>query len=79
MERITEIIFKEIKNNNIHPNEITILSSHLSFLIEIDFLIRKKYNEKTITTFESKERHEIEITKQKYSVRIKPFITMNGR
>lgn len=69
MERITEIIFKEIKNNNIHPNEITILSSHLSFLIEIDFLIRKKYNEKTITTFESKERHEIEITKQKNSLK----------
>lgn len=64
MERITEIIFKEIKKNNLHPNEITILSSHLSFLIEIDFLIRKKYNEKTITTFESKERHELEIKKQ---------------
>jgi hypothetical protein len=61
MERITEIIFKEIRNNKLHPNDVTILSSHISFLREIDFLIRKKYNEKTITTFESKERYNIEI------------------
>lgn len=69
MERITDIIFKEIRQNKLHPNEITILSSHLSFLVEIDFLIRKKYNEKTITTFESKERYEIEIKKNKNNLK----------
>ncbi|MCT7535859.1 WYL domain-containing protein [Aliarcobacter cryaerophilus] len=57
-ERITESIFNKIKVNNIHPNEVTILCSRISVLKEIDFLIRKKFNEKTTRTFESKELYE---------------------
>ena len=57
-EKITESIFNKIKENKIHPNEVTILCSRISVLKEIDFLIRKKFNEKTTRTFESKELYE---------------------
>lgn len=57
-EKITESIFKKIKENKIHPNEVTILCSRIAVLKEIDFLIRKKFNEKTTRTFESKELYE---------------------
>ena len=48
----------KIKENKIHPNEVTILCSRISVLKEIDFIIRKKFNEKTTRTFESKELYE---------------------
>ena len=51
-------IFENIKSNNLHPNEVTILSSKVSTLREIDYIIRTDYNEKTITTFEDKESCE---------------------
>ena len=57
-EKITESIFNKIKENKIHPNEVTILCSRISVLKEIDFLVRKKFNEKTTRTFESKELYE---------------------
>ncbi len=57
-ENITETIFKKVKENKIHSNEVTILCSRISVLKEIDFLIRKKFNEKTTRSFESKELYE---------------------
>jgi len=57
-EKITESILKKVKENKIHSNEVTILCSRITVLKEIDFLIRKKYNEKTTRTFESKELYE---------------------
>ncbi len=39
----------------IHPSNICLLSAKVDFLREIDYLIRNKLKEKTITTFETKE------------------------
>ena len=52
---LVDIIMKEIKNNNIHPNDIAILSTNIDLLKEVDYIIRKNYNENTLTTFETKE------------------------
>jgi len=58
LEEIVESIGKEIKRNNIHPNDVAILCSKIEMLKEIDFIFRKKFNEKTLTTFETKEMAE---------------------
>lgn len=42
-------------DNNIHPNNVCILSTTVSELRKLDYLIRKKSNEKTMTMFESLE------------------------
>lgn len=57
-DEITKEIFNEIKKNDVHPNDIVILSSRIHIVREIDFLIRTKYKEKTLTTFETKEQLE---------------------
>jgi len=44
-----------IKKFNIHPSNICFLSATIEYLREIDYLIRKKLKENTITTFETKE------------------------
>jgi hypothetical protein len=44
-----------VKKHNIHPSDITILSAKVSLLRDFDYFIRKELNEKTITTFETKE------------------------
>jgi len=54
---IVSSIFENIKANNIHPNDVSILSSQVSILREVDFLIRTDFNEKTKTTFEDKEMY----------------------
>ncbi len=53
-------IYQEIKNNNIHNNDVVILSSKIDILQNIEQIIRKEYGQKTITTFETIEmnRHE---------------------
>ncbi len=58
LSQLIETIFRVIKENNIHPNDICILAYHIELLRELDFLIRKKFNEKTLTTFETKEVFE---------------------
>lgn len=57
---IVNYVFSVAKREYIHPNDMVILSSSISQMREIDFLIRKnpKFNEKTLTTFESKEAYE---------------------
>lgn len=55
---LVSTIFEKIKKEDIQPNDVCILSSKISPLREIDYLIRTKFNEKTLTTFESKEIYE---------------------
>jgi hypothetical protein len=55
MELIADTIFENIRALNIHSNEVVILSSKTEQLREIDFFIRNKHHEKTITTCESTE------------------------
>jgi len=55
---IVESIYNEIKINNIHNDDIVILGSKISFLQEIDYLIRTKLNINTLTTFETKEMRD---------------------
>lgn len=57
-ENITKEIFNEINRNNLHSNDVVILASRINIVREIDFLIRMKYKEKTMTTFETKEQFE---------------------
>ena len=52
------MIYKRIRANNIHPNDVCILGSKIKLLREIDFIVRKEFNEKTLTTFETKEMYE---------------------
>ncbi|MFK7161847.1 UvrD-helicase domain-containing protein [Marinospirillum sp. MEB164] len=57
---IVNYVFSVAKRESIHPNDMVILSSSISQMREIDFLIRKNpnFNERTLTTFETKEAHD---------------------
>lgn len=57
-QSITKEIFNEIKKNNLHPNDVVILTSRINIVREIDYIIRTEYKEKTLTTFETKEQFE---------------------
>jgi hypothetical protein len=52
---LSSTIIKNIKDENIHPNDATILCSQTRTLREVDYIFRKEFNEKTLTTFASKE------------------------
>lgn len=54
-KEIVDIIYTIIKNKNIHPNDICLLSSDTETVRSIDFEIRDQYKERTITTFIPKE------------------------
>ncbi len=56
--KIVDFIISRIKENKIHSNDITVLCSNINVLREVDFLFRKEFNEKTMTTFETKEMYE---------------------
>lgn len=58
LDLIVKSIYDEVRSNNIQPNDISILSSNVNLLREIDYIIRTKYNENTLTTFETKEMFE---------------------
>lgn len=59
LNEVVSLIFKNIKENDIHPNDVTILCSKIKTVREIDYIIRNKFNENTLTTFETKEMSEI--------------------
>jgi len=59
LNEVVSSIFKNIKENDIHPNDVTILCSKIKTVREIDYIIRNKFNENTLTTFETKEMSEI--------------------
>lgn len=48
-------IMYEIKDYNIHPNDVAILCSNIELLKNIDYHIRHNYPDKTLTTFETLE------------------------
>ncbi len=58
LDSLVSTIFNNIKDQNIHPNDATILCSKISTMREIDYIVRSKFNEKTLTTFETKEMFE---------------------
>jgi len=60
-------LYKIITNNNIHPNDICILSPNVSELRKIDYLVRNRSNEKTMIMFETLEIyfHQILVFLQK--------------
>jgi|APSaa5957512535_1039671.scaffolds.fasta_scaffold37881_1 hypothetical protein len=57
IDNIYQIIFKHLKNEKIHPNDVTIISTNINFLRKLDQVIRVEANEKTQTTFESEEAY----------------------
>jgi superfamily I DNA/RNA helicase len=52
---MAEKLFEFLRLHSIHPNDVSIISDDIKLLREIDYLIRKQFNEKTLTTFETKE------------------------
>ena len=52
---IYKAIFYFIKEKNIHPNDVTIISTNIHVIRKLDQLIRGETSEKTQTTFESEE------------------------
>lgn len=57
-DTISSKIFQFARDNNIHPNDITIMGADIYTLQGIDCFIRLKHNENTITSFESYEIFE---------------------
>ncbi len=57
--QMVSTIYRNIKEQNLHPNDVVILSSRIKIMQEFDYIIRNKSNHKTITTFEDKELSEI--------------------
>jgi superfamily I DNA/RNA helicase len=57
-EGLVKIIFELIRAKDIHPNDICILAQNIELLRNIDYIIRREFNEKTLTTFETKEVYE---------------------
>lgn len=57
LDELVHIIFDIAREYNIPPNDIVILSSKITQLLEIDYIIRhtEALNTKTTTTFETKE------------------------
>ena len=54
-KNIARVIFKAIQSNNIHPNDIVILSPKIAIIRAIDFFLRTHFKVNTITTFETQE------------------------
>jgi len=57
IEDMVKIIYTNIKNQNLHPNDVAIICSRIKVIQEFDFIIRNaEGNEnRTMTTFEPKE------------------------
>ncbi|MGP1534258.1 MAG: NERD domain-containing protein [Campylobacter sp.] len=58
LSEINDMVFKFIELHNIHSNDVAILGDNIGILRELDFEIRSKYQEETITTFEMKEEYK---------------------
>ncbi|WP_457748220.1 AAA family ATPase [Sulfurimonas sp.] len=55
INEVVSTIIQEIRDYNIHPNDVAILCSNIELLKNIDYNIRKNYPAKTLTTFETLE------------------------
>ena len=58
IEPIVKHMYKHIKENKIHPDDVCIMSSRVNILRDMDYYIRTNLNEKTMTTFETREQYE---------------------
>jgi superfamily I DNA/RNA helicase len=58
LDVVAHTIINEIREHNIHNDDVVILASKISILQEIDHIIRMKSNINTITIFEAKEDKE---------------------
>ncbi len=58
IEKIISVIFNNVKKDNLHPDDFAIICSRIETIRKIDYLVRNKYNQETITTFISKELKE---------------------
>lgn len=57
-KKIKHTIFKFIDEYDLHSNDVVILGDKIGVLRELDFEIRHKYQEDTITTFETQEEYK---------------------
>ncbi len=57
--KIAEHILQQIKDNNIHPDDVVILSSQIEVLRLLDYCLRNDLNQDTITSFETEEYYKI--------------------
>lgn len=57
-KEVKHTIFKFIDEHNLHSNDVAILGDQIGILRELDFEIRYKYQEDTITTFETQEEYK---------------------
>jgi hypothetical protein len=55
LDVVAHTIINEIREHNIHNDDVVILASKIAILQEIDYIIRKESNINTITIFEAKE------------------------
>lgn len=55
LRNLVEMVFEIVRKNNIHPNDICLISYHINLLRDIDYIIRREFNERTLTTFETAE------------------------
>lgn len=55
---IYRIYIGSVVKFNIHPSDVTILSSKIDILRDIEYQIKNQLKEKTTTTFETKEEHD---------------------
>lgn len=60
LEDVARLIVATVKDKNIHPNDVAILSSRETLVRELDYILRTggKHQEKTITSFVGKERFD---------------------
>jgi len=58
-DQLFEVISEAVKQCEIHPNDVTVLSSRIAVLRQLDYLFRTKSHERTATTFESREEYEL--------------------
>ena len=55
---ITKNILQQVRDNDIHPDDVVILSSKVDNLRLIDDCLRREFNQETTTTFETEERYQ---------------------
>ena len=55
IDGMVQTIYKNIEEQNIHPDDVAIISSQIKKIQDVDDIIRSRTGEKTITTFEPKD------------------------
>ena len=58
METLVDFIRKVIKKQNLHSNDVSVLSSNIAMIRELSYLYKEHFNEDVNCMFESKEEFE---------------------